>query len=110
MPSERLCSKAGLLTKDRKCNIKPKKIWRVMIKAMITHLIECILHLYEMFCHYDSINLHQTCLFLSLVNMIIYNDSTNKIHRFANKLTSLFQFLHILVISYDRSPPINSCE
>ena len=76
----------------------------------ITHLIECILHLYEMFCHYDSINLHQTCLFLSLVNMIIYNDSTNKIHRFANKLTSLFQFLHILVISYDRSPPINSCE
>ena len=83
---------AGLLTKDRKCNIKPKNIRR----EEITHLIECIFHLYEMFCHYDSINMHQTCLFHSLVNMIVtYNDSTNKIHRFANKLTSLFQFLHI---------------
>ena len=33
----------------------------------IHHFIVCVLHLYEMFCNYDSINLHQTCLFLSLV-------------------------------------------
>lgn len=34
VPSERLFSQAGLLTKDRNCNIKPKNLQkRVLIKA-----------------------------------------------------------------------------